>query len=77
VNFSFIVAARWSNASEKLPAAPLGGRSEPARGSVGAVGERSRAPGSGRKRHFFLAMEKKWPHSAEKSGPEKSGRQKN
>jgi hypothetical protein len=26
------------------------------------------ARGDRPKRHFFLAMEKKWPHSAEKSG---------
>jgi hypothetical protein len=45
VNFWLIVAARPSNASEKLPSAALGGL-------VFA------AP-KGPKRHFFLAMKKK------------------
>jgi hypothetical protein len=61
VNFSIIVAARPRNASKKLTSAPLGGLAE-------GRGERSRPRGSRSKRDFFLAMEKKWPHSAEKSG---------
>jgi S-adenosylmethionine decarboxylase len=54
-----------------LPAEALGGLVAAARGFAGGVGERSRRRRNGPKRHFFLAMKKKWPHSAEKSGKQR------
>jgi hypothetical protein len=68
VKFWLIVAARPTNASEKLPAEPLGGLVAAPRALARSHRSALAAPPEAPKRHFFLAMKKKWPHSAEKSG---------
>jgi S-adenosylmethionine decarboxylase len=65
VKFSFIVAARLSNASEKLPATPLGGLSEAARGALDGLREaRERlasTPTTVQNHIFFLQWKKNGP----------------
>jgi hypothetical protein len=66
-----ILAHRSGSAVERKRKVARGGARRPARGAarVSPPSASARAgAGAGQKRHFFLAMEKKWPHSAEKSG---------
>jgi S-adenosylmethionine decarboxylase len=80
VNFSLIVAARPSNASEKLPAAALGGLAEAARRpserASSVRGALARSPSAGKNGIFFLQWKKNGP-TVQKNPARRKNRRRN